>query len=115
MGIPHEEAAKKVHPSARNFYPVRKSRFSKVVCGWVFEVDKDYGSLPGYTWVTSDLDVSSDITSHHTAERNVRVFSRISKRNKSSVVFQTGDAIASGGGFANTGISIPEQRERDGS
>lgn len=76
--IPHEEAAKKVHPTACHFRPVTKSLASSQLVGWIFEVKKENENFTvHHTWVTTDGMVSSDLSEYRTtAARQLRVFCR---------------------------------------
>lgn len=75
--IEHEEAAKKIHPSAREFQPINRSMFSTTLIGWIFKVDQGEGMVStSYSWVTNDLKVSSDkLDFESDAVRNLRVYS----------------------------------------
>ena len=106
--IPYEEAAKKVHKSAKNFTPITAGMFSNKVLGWVFEVESDKSSLCNYAWMTRDFMVSSDITSMEKATRNLKKFAKDSGSRKNIHVSGTGNATATGNGSAITGISFTE-------
>ena len=65
--IAHEEAAKKVHPSARHFRPVK--RMFRGLIGWTFEIDAGNPNphkRVRYSWVTADGQVSSDCQTFRT-------------------------------------------------
>lgn len=79
MGIPYEDAVKKVHPSAKNFQPVKRAWPKKGICGWIFQVDAQNGSIGKFSWVTRQLEVSSDITVIGMAKDNLRTFTEINR------------------------------------
>lgn len=54
----HEEAARKVHPGACEFQPVR--HFLRVVLGWTFEIPREGEASVDYGWVTNDGEASQD-------------------------------------------------------
>lgn len=99
MGIPYEDAVKKVHPSAKNFQPVKRAWPKKGICGWIFQVDAQNGSIGKFSWVTLQLEVSSDITVIGMAKENLRTFAGISRVAR--VVLK------------NPEIHIPKQRKKE--
>ncbi|MBD3004791.1 hypothetical protein [Streptomyces sp. 5-10] len=103
--VPHEEAAKKTHPRARQFTPVR-SAFSRVL-GWTFEIPQEGSHAIRHGWVTLDCVVSSDsLSSRLYAQRNLKAFLKSRKGSSGSIHAQnTGSATATGDGDADTGIS----------
>ena len=76
--IEHEEEARKVHPSARNFKPVKASTFRGILIGWTFEVAAKEGAASiKYCWVTHRSEVSGDMLDLEVhAARNLRAFVR---------------------------------------
>lgn len=54
----HEDAARKVHPGACEFQPVR--HFLRVTLGWTFEIPREGEASVDYGWVTNDGDASQD-------------------------------------------------------
>jgi len=76
--IAHEEEARKVHQSARNFKPVKAGPFGGILIGWTFEVAAKEGAASiKHCWVTNRNEVSVDmldLESH--AVRNLRAFVR---------------------------------------
>lgn len=73
MPVPHEEAARKIHPDAEEFRPLKRT-MTRLLYGWVFQTTKKNTSIPGWSWVTGDLEVSEDITSRPIAENNLRAY-----------------------------------------
>lgn len=82
----HEEAARKVHPGAVNFDPVR-GVFSNVI-GWVFEIPQTRESgerQASYDigWVTADGEASLDrLDSFAQARKNLRAYLSVRRTQK---------------------------------
>lgn len=111
MTLPHEEAAKKVHPEAHSFRPVHPKISSRLI-GWVFKVRETDSTQTYYSWMTHQGDVSSDKhLSEYQMEKALRAYVRHLRRSPSGniSVRNTSDATAVNGGTVVTGISFTKE------
>ncbi|MER6605882.1 hypothetical protein ABT282_08175 [Streptomyces sp. NPDC000927] len=82
MTVPHEEAAKEIHPTARMFRPVKKP-FGKNILGWIFQIPKEGRQNILHGWVTADAVASADaLDMPYQAERNLKAYVRSHKKGE---------------------------------
>lgn len=64
MSLPHEIAARKVHPSANEFMPVTRQAVRKknrTLYGWTFKARKPDTASEYFGWVTCGNEVAGDL------------------------------------------------------
>lgn len=94
MSLPHEDAAKEVYSSARDFRPVVTRKILRnrtTIIGWTFVIDSPSGVGDMHAWITCDHQITSDPTRRaDVAPRMLRAYVKYSTGPGAQVVSSGG-------------------------